>query len=172
MFLCVLSLLTFHRSPTARANSSSPATTLPAITPTGTSPFTPGLLMVTTTWTARGQETRRVSPLIWHQTTHSYFFPLSVQSAEVLPEAAWGQWPAGRGLRSRRPRRRSARWSGRRPIGTGSESIIESTAWISATREMEMKADKTTSSKKHNALLNTFTERNVPLQILDFTFTK
>lgn len=43
--------LTFHRSPTARANSSSPAMTLPAITPTGTSPFSPGLLTVTTTWT-------------------------------------------------------------------------------------------------------------------------
>lgn len=47
-------LFTFHSSPTARANKSSPAMTLPAITPTGTSPFSPGLLTVSTTWTRRG----------------------------------------------------------------------------------------------------------------------
>lgn len=50
------STLTFHSRPTARANSSSPPMTLPAITPTGTSPFSPGLLTVNTTWTAGGQE--------------------------------------------------------------------------------------------------------------------
>lgn len=45
-------ILTFHNSPTASANSSSPAMTLPTITPTGTSPFSPGLLMVTSTWSS------------------------------------------------------------------------------------------------------------------------
>lgn len=41
--------LTFHSSPTTRASSSRPATTLPTITPTGTSAFSPGLLTVSGT---------------------------------------------------------------------------------------------------------------------------
>lgn len=47
---CKAASLTFHSSPTTRASSSRPAMTLPTITPTGTSPFSPGLLTVSGTW--------------------------------------------------------------------------------------------------------------------------
>lgn len=43
--------LTFHSSPTTRASSSRPPMTLPTITPTGTSAFSPGLLTVSGTCT-------------------------------------------------------------------------------------------------------------------------
>ena len=42
---------TFHSNPTAPASSNSPPIMLPTITPTGTSAVSPGLLMVSTTWT-------------------------------------------------------------------------------------------------------------------------
>ena len=49
---------TFQSRPTARANSSSPVMMLPTITPKGTSPFSPGLLTVSTTYAARGEDGR------------------------------------------------------------------------------------------------------------------
>lgn len=60
--------------------------TLPTMTPTGTSPFSPGLLTVNTTWTAGGQERS------FHSLSHKDVTGLTANK-QTIAQRIWGKEP-------------------------------------------------------------------------------